>query len=216
MKYSLAIFDLDGTILDTLDDLADSTNAVLISAGMPARSRDEVRRFVGNGIHKLIERAVPQGSTSEQIESVFEAFKSYYKAHCAIKTKPYDGIPELLSALRRAGCKTAVVSNKADFAVQELCQQYFPDMFDFAVGEKADVRRKPAPDSVNTVLETLRVSRSDAVYIGDSDVDIETAANAGLDCLSVEWGFRDREFLLEHGAKVLLSEPSELSRLLLG
>ncbi|MCI8386862.1 MAG: HAD family hydrolase [Clostridiales bacterium] len=215
MKYSIAIFDLDGTILDTLDDLADSTNYVLTKAGMPTRTRDEVRRFVGNGIHKLIERAVPANTSDEQIESVFEAFKEHYKSHSAIHTRPYDGTIELLTALRNGGCKTAVVSNKADFAVKDLCEQYFPHMFDIAVGERENVRRKPAPDAVNAILDTLNISRENAIYIGDSDVDIETAKNCGMDCISVTWGFRDREFLLEHGAQKLISEPDEIRKLIL-
>ncbi|MBO5237996.1 MAG: HAD family hydrolase [Lachnospiraceae bacterium] len=210
MKYELVIFDMDGTILDTLDDLADSLNYALTQSGMPTRTRAEVCNFVGNGIRKLIERGVPSGSTEEQIKGVHAIFTEYYKVHCVDKTQPYAGIPELIQTLRTAGVKTAVVSNKADYGVQELCKQYFDGMFDVAVGERPTVRKKPAPDSVNEVLRQLGVDRTHALYVGDSDVDIETAKQADMDCVSVLWGFRDREFLLAHGAKDMISQPQEL------
>ncbi len=210
MKYELVIFDMDGTILDTLDDLADSLNYALIQSGMPTRTRTEVCNFVGNGIRKLIERGVPSGSTEEQIKGVHAIFTEYYKVHCVDKTQPYSGILELIQTLRVAGIKTAVVSNKADYGVQELCEQYFDGMFDAAVGERPNVRKKPAPDSVNEVLKQLGVDRTHALYVGDSDVDIETAKQAEMDCVSVLWGFRDREFLLAHGAKDMISQPQEL------
>ena len=216
MKYKLAIFDLDGTLLDTLDDLADSVAHTLAAANLPPRTRDEVRRFVGNGIHKLIERAVPADSSSQTIDKIECEFRSYYKLHCVDKTKPYDGIIELIERLRAAGCKTAVVSNKGDFAVQELAKQYFPGMLDCAVGERTGVRTKPAPDSVNAVLSELGINRSDAIYIGDSDVDIDTAKNAGMDSISVLWGFRDREFLTEHGAEQFVETPREIGDIVLG
>lgn len=216
MKYKLAIFDLDGTLLDTLDDLADSLSHTLAAAKLPPRTRDETRRFVGNGIHKLIERAVPAGSPDALIDSIEREFRGYYKLHCADKTKPYDGIIELIERLRANGCKTAVVSNKGDFAVQELVEQYFPGRLDCAVGERAGVRTKPAPDSVNAVLEQLQVNRADTVYIGDSDVDIDTAKNAGMDSISVLWGFRDREFLTEHGAMRFVTTPQEIGDIILG
>lgn len=210
MKYRLAIFDLDGTILNTLEDLADSTNYALSVHNMPGRTIDEVRRFVGNGIHKLIERAVPQGSTDEQIERVFVTFKEYYKDHCAVKTRPYDGIMELMKTLREKEVLTAVVSNKGDFAVQILCKDYFPGLFDFAVGEREGIRRKPAPDSVLAVLEQFHISKEDAVYIGDSEVDIQTAENAGMKEIAVTWGFRSEDFLKENGAGCLAHTPEEL------
>lgn len=215
MKYKLAIFDLDGTLLDTLDDLYDSLSHTLAAANLPPRTRDETRRFVGNGIHKLIERAVPAGSPDALIDNIEREFRGYYKLHCADKTKPYDGIIELIERLRANGCKTAVVSNKGDFAVQELAVRYFSGLLDCAVGERAGVRTKPAPDSVNAVLEQLRVNRADTVYIGDSDVDIDTAKNAGMDSISVLWGFRDREFLTEHGAIRFVTTPSEIGDLIL-
>ena len=216
MNYRLAIFDLDGTILNTLDDLADSTNAALRMNSLPERTRDEVRRFVGNGIHLLIERAVPEGSSDELIEKVFADFKTYYGAHCEDRTAPYDGINEMLDTLRASGVRIAVVSNKADFAVQKLCERYFPGKLDFTVGERENVRRKPAPDSAFESMKSLGVPAAESVYIGDSDVDIETAKNAGIPCLSVTWGFRSREFLTEHGASRLVDTPTEVAEIIVG
>lgn len=215
MSYQLAIFDLDGTILDTLEDLKESTNAALAANGYPARTLDEVRRFVGNGIGKLIERAVPAGTSLEATAKTLESFKKHYGEHCADHTKPYDGIPKLLSDLKKKGIQTAVVSNKADFAVQELCNQYFSGAFDFVVGEREGIRRKPCPDSVFEVLRTLKKTADESVYIGDSDVDVETAKQAGMDGIFVNWGFRGREFLLEHGAEIIVDTPEELKEKLL-
>lgn len=208
--YKLAVFDMDGTILDTLEDLKDSTNFALEKCGYPVRTYDEVRRFVGNGIRKLIERAVPEGLTVEQIDRVHEVFTEHYKVHCADTTKAYDGIKPLLEKLRASGVKTAVVSNKADYGVQELCKEYFDGLFDYAVGEREGIRRKPAPDAVNEALRVLGIDKSEAVYIGDSDVDFETAKNAELPCISVLWGFRDEEFLREKGATLFVRDPAEI------
>lgn len=208
--YKLAVFDMDGTILDTLEDLKDSTNFALEKCGYPVRTYDEVRRFVGNGIRKLIERAVPEGLTTEQIDRVHEVFTEHYKVHCADTTKAYDGIKPLLEKLRASGVKTAVVSNKADYGVQELCKEYFDGLFDYAVGEREGIRRKPAPDAVNEALRVLGIDKSEAVYIGDSDVDFETAKNAELPCISVLWGFRDEEFLREKGATLFVHDPAEI------
>lgn len=210
MKYQLAIFDMDGTILNTLEDLADSVNYALSCSNYPTRTLDEVRNFVGNGIRKLMERAVPEGTSPEELEQVYADFTAYYPKHCYDKTKPYSGIIETIQNLRKQGIKTAVVSNKADYGVQILCKQYFDGLFDYAVGEQSGVQRKPAPDSVNIVLDKLKITRNNAVYIGDSDVDIDTARNAEMDCISVDWGFRDPSFLQEHGAKIMVSSPEEL------
>lgn len=215
MKYELAIFDMDGTILDTLDDLADSVNYALAQSGFEKRTVSEVRQFVGNGILKLVQRAVPTGTEDIKINKVFEDFKIYYKKHCADKTKEYSGITEMIKVLRKNGMKTAVVSNKADFAVQDLCKKYFDGLFDFAVGEKTGVRKKPYADSVNEVLENLKVKKENSVYIGDSEVDIQTGENAQMDCISVEWGFRDTKVLKENGARLILSSVSELQNYLL-
>lgn len=214
--YKVAVFDMDGTILDTLEDLKDSVNYALSECGYPQRTYDEVRQFVGNGIRKLIERAVPEGVSVSDIDRVHEVFTGYYKVHCADKTKAYDGIKPLLEELRANGVKTAVVSNKADYGVQELCKEYFDGLFDYAVGEREGIRRKPAPDSVNEALRVLETDKSEAVYIGDSDVDFETAKNAGLPCISVLWGFRDEEFLRSKGASLFVHKPSEILNIVLG
>lgn len=210
MKYKLAIFDLDGTLLDTLQDLANSLNYALKNIGFPQRSIEEVRRFVGNGIRKLIERGVPAGTSEEETERVLADFMEHYKAHCSDSTKPYDGICELLAALKEKGYLTAVVSNKADAAVKILCEKYFPGKFDAVVGERQCVRKKPAPDTVNSVLAQLGIDREDAVYIGDSEVDVETAKNAGMDCVSADWGFRSRAELTQAGAAKIISCPTEI------
>ncbi len=215
MKYKLVIFDLDGTILNTLEDLADSVNHVLAQYGYPLHTLEEIRSFVGNGIRRLIERSVPADTDSTVIDSIHADFTTYYKANCAVKTRPYDGISALLTQLRKAGCLTAVVSNKADFGVKTLCDQYFPEQFDIALGERAGIPRKPAPDAVHEVLTQLGIGAADAVYIGDSDVDIATARNAGLDCVCVDWGFRDHAFLQANGAPVILSDAHALAAHLL-
>lgn len=215
MRYKLAVFDMDGTILNTLEDLADSTNYALKANGLPERTIYEVRRFVGNGIRLLIERAVPTDTDKKLTDKVFDTFKEYYKTHCAVKTRPYDGIKDVLLELRKAGCLTAVVSNKADFAVQDLCKDYFDNLFDFAIGEREGIKKKPAPDSVFEVLSKLNVEKDNAVYIGDSDVDFATSVNAGMDVIMVGWGFRDEEFLREKGAKRIIKQPSEILDIIL-
>ena len=218
MMYKVYIFDLDGTLLDTLADLAASTNYALRKHGMPEHSIDDVRRFVGNGVRKLMERAVPDGADNPMFDEAFATFRQHYMEHSLDTTRPYDGIPETLAALKARGCRLAVVSNKMMAATQELCRHFFPDTIEVAIGEDEahGIRKKPAPDTVFEALKTLGVSRvgaSDglsAVYVGDSDVDIQTAANAGLHCISVLWGFRDRDFLIQHGAETFISAPSEL------
>lgn len=210
MSYKLAIFDMDGTILDTLEDLSDCMNYILKQHDMPSRTINEVRSFVGNGIRKLVSRAVPAGTSEETIDVLFDEFREYYKDHCAIKTKPYEGINDVIRKLREKGILTAVVSNKADFAVKSLCDDYFTDLFDASVGDKEGQRRKPYPDGVNSVLEQLGVAREDAVYIGDSDVDFETAKNSEMDVIMVGWGFRDEDFILSKGAEFVIHQPEEL------
>lgn len=215
MNYELIIFDLDGTILDTLEDLADSMNYALEKHGYPTRTIDEVRSFVGNGLLMLTRRAIAPEKDENVIQAVLTDQKAYYKEHCADKTKPYEGIIDLLELLKRDGYKLAVVSNKADYAVQILCEQYFGGIFHMTVGEKEDVRRKPAPDAVNAVLEALQIDREKAVYIGDSEVDIETAANANIPAVLVDWGFRDALYLQEQGAETLVHTMDELKKALL-
>ena len=213
--YRTAIFDLDGTLLDTLQDLADSANYALALHGLPARTVEEVRRFVGNGVGLLIRRAVPEGTPETLERRVLRDFRAHYLLNMENKTAPYPGIPELLDALRAAGVRTAVVSNKFDGAVKGLCQNYFGDRIRAAIGESQGVARKPAPDTVFRALEELGMPREGAVYVGDSDVDIETAKNAGLPCISVSWGFRSRTFLTEHGAQTIADTVEELRELLL-
>ena len=211
-SFSTYIFDLDGTLLDTLGDLAASVNYALRTHGMPEHSIDDVRRFVGNGVRKLMQRAIPDGETNPDFEATFATFRQYYMAHSLDTTRPYDGIPETLAALKARGCRLAVVSNKMMAATQELIRHFFPDTIEVAIGEDeaAGIRKKPAPDTVFAALRQLGVGKEGSVYVGDSDVDIQTAANAGIPCISVLWGFRDRDFLIQHGAKTFISAPSEL------
>ena len=211
MKYDTYIFDLDGTLLDTLQDLATSVNYTLRQHDMPEHSIDDIRRFVGNGVRKLMERAVPDGAQNPLFESAFAMFRQYYMQHSLDTTRPYDGIPEMLDELKRRGCRMAVVSNKMMAATQELIAHFFPQI-EVAIGEHEaeGIRKKPAPDTVREALRQLGVTTKNAVYVGDSDVDIETAYNSGLPCISVLWGFRDRDFLLSHGATTLISRPEEL------
>lgn len=211
MNYRLVIFDLDGTLLNTLEDLADSVNYVLWKHGYPERSLEEIRSFVGDGIHKLMERSLPEGTPPFLVEECFKEFTPYYKAHCADKTRPYEGIEELLSRLKESGIKTAVVSNKADYATKELCAKYFPGVFDEVVGERVGIHRKPAPDSVNEVIRLLGVTKEETVYIGDSDVDVQTAKNAEIDGIFVAWGFKGEEFLRSAGAERIVTNPEEIA-----
>lgn len=210
MAYKAAIFDMDGTLLNTLDDLAISTNYALAAFGFPARRTDEVRQFVGNGIANLIRLAVPASTSAETQKEVYDTFCAHYNDHAADHTAPYPGIMELITKLHARGVSCAVVSNKGDFAVQALVEQYFDGAFDFAVGEREGIRRKPAPDTVNAALTHLQVAPCDAVYIGDSEVDVATAAAAHLDCVAVTWGFRSVETLLEAGATLLVDDCNEL------
>ena len=212
ITYGAYIFDLDGTLLDTLGDLAASVNYALRTHGMTEHSIDDVRRYVGNGVRKLMERAIPDGASNPDFEATFVTFRQHYMAHSLDTTKPYDGIPETLQALKAEGCRLAVVSNKMMAATQELCRHFFPDTIEVAIGEDEahGIRKKPAPDTVIAALCQLGVGQERAVYVGDSDVDLETARNSDLPCISVLWGFRDRDFLLQHGAKTFISAPSEL------
>ena len=214
MRYKTIIFDLDGTLLNTLDDLAAATNYALAQHQLPQRTKEEVRWFVGNGIRKLIERAVPAKTPLIVQEAVYATFNTYYKAHCNDATKAYDGVMELLNMLLSAGCKTAIVSNKADYGVQELAKQYFSGALDAACGERAGIAKKPAPDMLLAVMQRLGADKATTIYIGDSDTDIETARNAGVPCIGACWGFRGREFLEQHGATLLAETPSDIQKFL--
>ena len=212
MKYDTFIFDLDGTLLDTLQDLVSSVNFALRTHGMPEHSIDDVRRFVGNGVRLLMERAVPDGAANPDFEATFATFREHYMHHSLDTTRPYPGIPETLAELKARGCRLAVVSNKMMAATQELIRHFFPDTIEVAIGEHEaeGIRKKPAPDTVFAALKELNVGKENVVYVGDSDVDIQTAHNAGLPCISVLWGFRDKDFLIQHGAETFVSTPSGL------
>lgn len=209
-KYNTVIFDLDGTLLDTLWDLTDSVNAVLNRHALPGHGIDSIRRFVGNGIDTLIERAVPLGRDNESYDCILREFKEYYGRHCNDRTKPYDGIMEMLGRLKERGYRMGIVSNKADFAVKELNKLYFSDYVRVAVGATDERRKKPAPDAVMAALQELKSSIGDSMYVGDSEVDIETAKNCGMDCIGVEWGFRGRKDLILAGATDIVKTPSEI------
>lgn len=210
MEKNTIIFDLDGTLLNTLDDLADSVNYVLEKHHFPLHSTDKIRQMVGNGIALLIERALPDGRSNPLFDTCLAEFQEYYKAHMQEKTAPFAGITDLLSALREQGYLLAVVSNKFDAAVKALCRDYFGDLIDVAIGETATVARKPAPDTVFTAMQQLNVTPECCIYVGDSDVDIETAKNAGIPCISVTWGFRDEAFLRAHGASCIVDDPGQI------
>ncbi len=216
MKYKAALFDMDGTILDTLEDMYNSVNATMRHFSLPEIGIDDTRAYVGNGAARLIERAVPDGTSPTLTVEVLEWYKRYYNDHSSIATAPYAGIPELLAALKEAGVRLAVVSNKPDRTVRELADAFFEGLFVSAVGESPAVRRKPAPDTVNAAVAAMGLEKTDCVYIGDSEVDVATAANAGLDCISVSWGFRSEAQLVEAGAQLIVATPDELSEALLG
>lgn len=209
MKNTI-IFDLDGTLLYTLEDLKNSTNYALEKYSMPKRTLDEIRTFVGNGIRLLIERAVPDGDKNPLFNDVFAAFKEHYSAHSLDCTRPYDGVIEMLEEVKRRGFKTAIVSNKIDSAVKELRDVFFPSLIDVAYGESPTVKRKPAPDTVYAALSELGSEVSESVYVGDSDVDVMTAKNAGMDLVAVSWGFRDKDLLKSMGAGTIIDKPQEL------
>ena len=210
MRIKAVLWDLDGTLLDTLDDLTASVNAALATCGMPARTREEVRAFVGNGIRRLMERAVPDGAQNPAFQAAYDAFVAHYAAHSQDHTRPYEGILEVMDALSAQGVRHAIVSNKIDFAVKSLSRAYFGDRVAVAVGDDPARRRKPAPDGVLEALRQLGVDAGEAVYVGDSDVDVATARNAGLPCVAVSWGFRPEACLREAGAQHIAATPEAL------
>ncbi len=214
MRYTTVLFDLDGTLLDTLDDLTDAVNRTLSRCGLPQRDRREVRSFLGNGARYLMEHAAP-GVAGERFEQLLRDYKADYDANCRVKTAPYPGIDALLRALRAAGCRTGIISNKPDSAVQPLYEAFFADTMDTAVGEREGIRRKPAPDTVLAAMERLGAAAEQTLYVGDSEVDIRTAQNAGVDCASVTWGFRDPEELKRSGAQMLFDTAEALQAYLL-
>jgi phosphoglycolate phosphatase len=213
-KYKAIIWDMDGTLLNTLDDLTDSVNAALTEFRLPVRTRDEIQRFVGNGIMKLVERSVPDGKEQAKFEEIFSFFKNHYDKNCRNKTKPYDGLEKVLPELKAQGYRMAIVSNKIDSAVKELAESYFGETIDTAIGETEGKRSKPYPDMVFEAMRILDVKTEESVYIGDSEVDLKTAENSGLDCISVSWGFRSKQELQTFGAKTIIDTPEELAEFL--
>ena len=214
MRYDAAIFDLDGTLLDTIDDLKNSINHALSVCGYPPRTRAEVLAFVGNGVPRLVELAVPPGTPAARRQAVLDAMNAHYAAHCAQLTRPYPGVTDVLRTLRAAGVRVAVVSNKPDYGVQELCARYFPGLLDSAVGMREGIRKKPYPDAVEAALAAFGVPPERAVYIGDSEVDVQTAKNAHTALISVDWGFRTHAQLVEAGAEHIVSDADALLALL--
>lgn len=210
MEYEAVVFDLDGTLLDTLEDLRSSVNHALRLHGFPERTYEEIRTFVGNGVRNLMLKAVPGGDAEPAFEAVFADFRSHYAVHWRERTAPYEGVMPLVEELHRRGMKLAVVSNKSDAEVKNLCAEFFGDKISCIRGEVPGVPRKPEPDSVFLALEALGVPREAALYVGDSEVDVHTARNAGLDCVAVTWGFRLREELEEAGAETFIDTPAEL------
>lgn len=206
----LYIFDMDGTILNTIDDIAGAINYVLDIHGYPKRTVDEVKSFVGNGLKRALELSLPDGVAGDVLNQLFTELVAYYNEHSNIMTRPYEGIVEVIHKLREQGKIVAVVSNKRVEAVRDLCDIYFAGCFDMALGDKDGIARKPAPDMTNMVIEHYGILKDKCVYIGDSDVDLMTARNTEIDCIAVTWGFRTREFLVEHGAEIIIDSPWEL------
>ncbi|MCR4740913.1 MAG: HAD family hydrolase [Lachnospiraceae bacterium] len=213
-KINTVIFDMDGTVLNTLDDLTDSVNHVFSLFGLPKRDRNEYRNFFGSGIKYAMKCAAPADTPDALIEEMIPVFKEHYDKHCFDRTRPYDGIPGLMKVLYERGFKMAIVSNKIDSAVKELNERFFSDCVSVAIGEKPGIRRKPAPDTVYAALKELHSPPEESVYVGDSEVDLQTAANAGLPCIAVLWGFRDKEQLLKNGAGIFAHTPSEIADIL--
>ena len=210
MKYKTTLFDLDGTLLNTLDDLIDAANHELLRCGYPQRTGDEIRMFLGNGYRALMQCSLPEGCSEKEVDACTESMRSYYYNHSCHQTKPYPGILELLQQLRAEGTMVGVVSNKMDEAVKKLCEHYLPGLVNVAVGEMEGIARKPSPDTVEYALTMLDAAKDDAVYIGDSEVDLATAKNAGIPCVTVCWGFRDKAMLKEAGADIIVETTEEL------
>ena len=209
-KINTVIFDMDGTVLNTLDDLTDAVNYTLAKHGLPTRDKEDYRRFFGNGIGYAMKCAAPDGIGDELFAKMIADFKDYYNMHCLDKTAPYEGILDLMKELHEKGYKMAIVSNKIDSAVKELNERFFSRYVSVAIGEKPDIRRKPAADTVLAALKELNSTQDEAVYIGDSEVDLQTAQNSGIPCITVLWGFRDRDMLVENGATTFATAPADI------
>ncbi|WP_321973529.1 HAD family hydrolase [Paratractidigestivibacter sp.] len=218
MPYTTVVFDLDGTLLNTAIDLTLAVNHALEAFGLPRRAEEKIISFTGNGIVRLVERSVPEGTSRELWQKVFDEFKSWYGEHALDHTLPYEGIPQMIAALREAGIKCAVVSNKADYAVQEIIASRMAGCFDAVLGEceERGIAKKPAADMVDAVLAQMGRVREGLAYVGDSEVDVATAASCGCPCVACTWGFRTREELAAAGAQTIVDTPAELQRVLLG
>lgn len=216
MNKKIVIFDLDGTLLNTLQDLTDSVNYVLNEFNYPPKSIDEIREFVGNGVNKLFERAIPHGQKNINFETCVKLFKFHYGKNMFNKTCPYSGIIEMLKKIKSKNCTIAVVSNKFDKAVKELCKIYFENLVDIACGENENsgIRKKPHPDIILNILNKYNYKLNEAIYVGDSEVDIQTAKNSKIDCISVSWGFKSEDFLLKNGAKIIINSPEDIFKFL--
>jgi len=217
MSYRAVLYDMDGTVLDTLEDLKNAVNAALAAFGRPVLTLEQVRSYVGNGSRRLIELALGSDAAQAEIDRMLAWYKPWYDAHCRILTRPYPGILPLMECLKSAGVRQAIVSNKPDSAVRALAADFFPGLAELAVGERESegIRRKPWPDMLDAARSQMGLAREDCLYVGDSEVDILTAANAGLRCVSVTWGFRSREQLLAAGAETLVDTPESLAALVL-
>lgn len=214
MSVNTVIFDLDGTLLYTLEDLTDSVNYALSEVNAPQRTIQEIKSFLGNGVYILIKNALPEGADELKISKCISIFKEHYSQNMFNKTKPYDGIIDLLKQLKQNGYKTAVLSNKFDSAVKTLVTHYFDGLIDTAAGQKENIDKKPAPDGVNEIITELNADKSECIMVGDSEVDIQTANNSGIPCISVTWGYKDINFLYNNGAETLIYSPDELLELI--
>ncbi|HVI40143.1 MAG TPA: HAD family hydrolase [Anaerovoracaceae bacterium] len=214
MKYDTVLFDLDGTLLDTLDDLTDSINAVMQKEGYQLRTKEEIREYIGDGVKMLMERSLPQGTPENEILRCLTMFREIYQKNMLHRTKPYEEIPSMLKRLKEMEMKVGVVSNKPDEATGEMCRMFFNRNVDAAVGDNQERKKKPEPDNVYEVLKQLGSNRDKTLYVGDSNVDVRTAKNAGLDCVGVTWGYRSRETLIEEGADHIIDEPNQLITLI--
>ncbi len=214
MKYNTIIFDLDGTLLNTLDDLCDSLNEILVKNGYEARTLEDVKRFVGNGARNLIQLSLPEHSSEEEVDRILEEYKNHYNHNMQNKTRPFNGIMELLLDLNRYNYKIAIVSNKFDSSVKALAKTYFGNLIPVAIGETDEIRRKPAPDAVFAAVKELGSDLNHTIFVGDSETDVRTAKNAGIPCIGVTWGFRCRDVLRNEGADFLIDTPRELMTLI--
>lgn len=211
-KIKAILFDMDGTLMDTLDDLTDSTNYVLEKNNLPKRTREEIRSFVGHGIKWTIIRSVPEGTSEDLIEKCYNEMLVYYKDHSLIKTAPYNGVNQLMEKLHKEGYRIAIITNKAEESAKIITKKFFGDIVDFTIGDNRKAPLKPSPDNIYRALENLKITKEEAVYIGDSEVDVLTGKNSSMEMIAVLWGFRDKEILIENGAKIFAKDALTLEK----